>query len=41
MKVSSLLSKYSPQEFSAIADFLEQTTEVLSEEAKRLQEASG
>jgi hypothetical protein len=36
--MSKLLSKYSSEEFSVIANFLEQTTRVLAEEAKRLQE---
>lgn len=35
-RMSKLLSKYSPEEFSVIANFLEQTTQVLAEEAKKL-----
>ena len=37
-RMSKLLSKYSADEFSVIADFLEQTTEVLAEEAKKLRD---
>jgi DNA-binding MarR family transcriptional regulator len=36
--MSKLLSKYSASEFSLIADFLEQTTQVLAEETKKLQD---
>jgi hypothetical protein len=34
--MSKLLSRYSPEEFPAIANFSEQTTQVLAEEAKKL-----
>jgi DNA-binding MarR family transcriptional regulator len=40
-RMSKLLSEYSPQEFSVIASFLEQTTQVLAEEAKKLQDSRG
>jgi DNA-binding MarR family transcriptional regulator len=36
-RMSKLLSKYSADEFRVIADFLEKTTQVLAEEAKKLQ----
>ena len=39
-RMSKLLSKYSDAEFSAIADFLEQTTTVLTEEGKKLRKDS-
>lgn len=35
--MSKLLAKYSPEEFSVIADFLKQSTQVLVREAKKLQ----
>lgn len=35
--MSKLLAKYSPEEFSVIADFLKHTTQVLAGEAKKLQ----
>jgi DNA-binding MarR family transcriptional regulator len=35
--MSKLLAKYSPEEFSVIADFLKHTAQVLAEEAKKLQ----
>ena len=37
VSMSKLLSQYSAKEFSAIADFLEQTTRVLANEAKKLE----
>jgi hypothetical protein len=36
--MSKLLSKYGAEEFDAIADFLKETTNVLLEEAKKLQD---
>src|SRR5580658_8390661 len=36
-RMSKLLSKYGAEEFDAIADFLKETTNVLVEEAKKLQ----
>ena len=36
-RMSKLLSKYSPEEFSVIAEFLKQTTQVVAEETKKLQ----
>jgi hypothetical protein len=36
--MSKLLSKYRSEEFSVIANFLQQTTQVLDEEAKKLRE---
>ena len=35
-RMSKLISKYRSEEFSVIANFLEQTTQVLDEEAKKL-----
>ena len=35
-RMSRLLAKYSAAEFAVIADFLERTTQVLAEEAKKL-----
>jgi DNA-binding MarR family transcriptional regulator len=35
-RMSKLLAKYRSEEFSVIANFLEQTTQVLDEEAKKL-----
>lgn len=35
--MSKLLAKYSPEEFSVIADFLKHTAHVLAGEAKKLQ----
>jgi hypothetical protein len=35
--MSKLLAKYSPEEFSVIADFLKHTAQVLAGEAKKLQ----
>jgi DNA-binding MarR family transcriptional regulator len=35
-RMSKLLSKYNAEEFAAIASFLEQTTQILVEEAKKL-----
>jgi DNA-binding MarR family transcriptional regulator len=37
-RMSKLLSKYRSEEFSVITNFLEQTTQVLAEEAKKLGE---
>jgi len=37
VSMSKLLAKYSPEEFSVIADFLKHTTQVLAGEAKKLQ----
>ena len=37
-RMSKLLSKYSADEFAVVADFLEQTTRVLAEEAKKLRD---
>jgi DNA-binding MarR family transcriptional regulator len=39
-RMSKLLSKYSPEEFSVITKFLEQTTQVLADETKKLQNSS-
>jgi len=39
-RMSKLISKYRPEEFSVIANFLEQTTHVPAEEAKRLRKNS-
>ncbi|MGB7436034.1 MAG: MarR family transcriptional regulator [Candidatus Acidiferrum sp.] len=36
-RMSKLLDKYSAKEFAVIADYLKQTTQVLAEEAKKLQ----
>jgi DNA-binding MarR family transcriptional regulator len=37
VRMAKLLSKYSTEEFSVIADFLKETTEVLAGEARKLQ----
>ena len=39
-RMSKLISKYRPEEFSVIANFLEQTTHVPAEEAKKLRKNS-
>ena len=38
-KMSKLLSKYSEREFAVITSFLEKTTQVLAEEARKIQES--
>jgi DNA-binding MarR family transcriptional regulator len=38
-KMNNLLAQYSAKEFQIIADFLEQTTHVLAEEAQRLKDS--
>jgi hypothetical protein len=37
-RMSKLLAKYSAAEFAVITDFLERTTQVLAEEAKKLRD---